>query len=164
MVGTINLSSEIHSDELALIRLSSDKLIKMLRGTLSIGTPALVTGVPAPESFLTEQFRRFDAYATVLDTSAGVPSFSESIPRMRHHSGQLQRSLQTLCHSLIAVRFDDSIKEIDPFKECRQAVNEVCSSLKGYLDSLGWDNAKATELQEFAHLMFDATIQLKKSS
>src|SRR5260370_24447817 len=99
----MNLRDAISPDDLCFARLACDKLLKNLQGTASIGTAALLTGVPEPGPFFRDRSHVLTALATVLGTVAVSPLVPGAFVTLRAGSDRILLLTEQLCHRLTSL-------------------------------------------------------------
>lgn len=126
----------IDSDELRLAQLACAKLVGLLQGTLSIGLPALVTGVPEPRGFLDDRFRVMIGFALVLHSVSGKPGSQHDIQRLRERSQDVLTALDELRLRLVE-RLDSSGEVAGAFNSARLAASALCEAIGAFADLIG---------------------------
>jgi hypothetical protein len=151
-------------DDVQLVRLACVKLANLLQGALSIGLPALITGVPEPRGFLAERFEVMEAFVTVLDCVGGRPELVPDVRALRHLSGQLRQDLRTLRVELQAIPLALADKPSDPFQPATQSLDAVCDGLAAYAARLGFHIPRLPEVKTRAIQMMQALPDLLAST
>jgi hypothetical protein len=139
-------------DELQLARLGCAKLAKLVQGALSIGLPALETGVPDPRVFFADRFRVLTAFALVLHSASGRNT--QETLRLRAVSTKLLKVLEDLHGQLDASR--NSSKPVhSTLGPVRQSATIVCDTINEFatlvlLDPGPIEMMKAVVVKTFA--------------
>ena len=144
----------IPPDELRLAQLACAKLAELVQGTLSIGLPALVTGVPNPQVFLEDQFRVLTAFAEVLHVVSGKPGNQEEILRLRYRSGAVASGLEHLRRRLMEC-LDPSQTLPLTLETARHSASALCDAIAGYGDLIQLDRSRIEKVKCVVVEVFD---------
>ena len=163
MTSFQSASDGMDADELHLAQLSCLKLVKLLQGTLSIGLPSLVTGVPDPQRFLGERFRVMEALAIVLGTVAGRPVIAETILQLTRYSDQLQEELRQLHRELLSAQPTISEGTPDALRQAKNATGRLFDILTSLAGLLIVETPLVSETKGMAFQLLDSTLKLSES-
>lgn len=141
------------NDELRFGQLACTKLVGHIQGAMSIGLPALVTGVPDPRPFLQDRMRVATAFATVLHTVCWPEGNIQEVLRLREKSTTLLAALENFRSHLFAAT-DSSESICSSLKPARLAASYLFDSIAEYanlilLDTASIVKAKATVMNLF---------------
>jgi len=160
MTQGIAVSPELATDEIELARIVCDKLAKRLQGTLSVGVPSFVTGVPKFASFLDDQFEVMKALAIVLHTLSGRPSVTALILQSRKISADLRTELDNLREDIIAAKQALSDQKPDPFSRAKKSTANIGDLIHSFMNLLGMKSSLGCEVKLLAERMFDPVTEL----
>lgn len=137
------LPTTFEGEELQLAHLAFVKLNNLLEGTLSVGLPALVTGVPEPCVFLDERFPVLESYAVVLHST-------------RRNTNAIQDALNAL-HLRLSALVSTGDFTLSALQSSQAAFNDVCDALEEFarqtsLDASPLSNMKSVILKIFEGL------------
>jgi hypothetical protein len=142
----IDATTAIPADEIRLAQLACAKLAGLLQGTLSIGLPALVTGVPDPRTFLEERFRVMSGFAIVLHSISAKSGSQQETLRLRDRSGEVSRGLEDLRRHLLD-HLDPSVNPPLTYQSARDSASTVCDALAEYGDLLELDRSHISKVK-----------------
>jgi hypothetical protein len=151
---TAPTASAIPPDELRLAQLACGKLAGLVEGTLSIGVPALVSGVPAPRPFIETQFRILTGFAIVLNSVAAAPGGQAVILHLRENSGAVLAALETL-ESLLLEYLARPGHATRPLTAARAAALALCDAIADYAEQVQLDGSRVGRAKEIASRVFD---------
>jgi hypothetical protein len=140
------------SDELRLAQLACAKLAGLVQGALSVGLPALVTGVPEPRAFLHDRFRVLGAFAVVLHAACWPAGDTQAVLRLREKSSRLSSLLEDLRVQLLAaLDAPDPARALGPARTTALAFFDAVEAYAALLQLTGATilKAKAVVLQTF---------------
>jgi len=142
-----------NSSELLLAQLACAKMVGLLKGVVSIGLPAIVTGVPDPRPFLQDQFRVVTSFAIVLHTVSWPVGNVHEILRLREKSGKLLSVLEDFQRQLLAT-LNSSEPILTNLRLAQQTASALFDSIGEYANLIQLDcaviaNAKATLMPIF---------------
>jgi hypothetical protein len=163
MLSFQSAPGDMDADELHLAQLACVKLVKLLQGTLSIGLPSLVTGVPEPQQFLRERFRVMEALAIVLGTVAGRPVVAEAILQLKQYSDELQAELQQLHRELLSAQRTISESSPDSFGQAKDTTGRLFEIAAALARFLKIETPLVSETKGMALQLLDATLKLSQS-
>ncbi len=154
-------TTALPADELSLARLTCAKLVGLVQGTLSIGLPALITGVPDPQVFLEERFRVMNAFAIVLHTISGKPGSQQEILRLRSRSREISSGLEHL-QRLSSVLLDPSEDQPAALRSARESASALCDAIAEYGDLIDLDRTRITTVQHVVLEVFEGVERMTK--
>jgi len=144
-----------YGDELRFGQLACTKLVACVQGALSIGLPALVTGVPDPRPFLHDRLRVATAFATVLHTVCWPVGNVQEVLRLREKSGALLIALEDFQRQLFAA-IDSSEPCCSRLKPAQLAASDLFDSIAEYANLIQLDGASIVKAKATMMQMFDA--------
>jgi hypothetical protein len=143
----------IEADELRLAQLACLKLAKLVQGTLSLGLPAMVTGIPEPRAFLEQQFRVMTPFALVLSAVSGTGT--QEALHLREKSEDVSAALNDLQSSLFGY-LNLADRQLSALGPARQFFSALCDSLAAYATLVRLDRAPIVKVQSVGMQVFDA--------
>ncbi len=143
----------LDGDELHLAQLACAKLARLVQGTVSIGLPALITGIPEPRAFLEEQFRVMTGFALVLHTVSGKPGSQQVILRLRDRSRAVLTSLDSLLHHLLE-HLESSDGPPRTFQAAQDAASALCDAIGDYAEQVLLGRSPIAKVKEVVLQIF----------
>jgi hypothetical protein len=142
-----------NGDELRFGQLACTKLVRHFQGAMSVGLPALVTGVPDPRPFLHDQLRVVTAIATVLQTVTWPVGNVQAVLQLREKSAILLIALENFQRHMFAA-IDSLEPSCSRLKPAQLAASDLFDSIAEYANLIQLDgalivNATATVMQLF---------------
>lgn len=116
------------------LRLAQDACAQVaarVQGTVSVGLPGLVTGLPEPRPFIEQQFRTTTDLAYVLHAVSGKPEGQEELLRLRDCSRTVLTTLDNLRYCLLNL-LDSSAPHPAGFQAAREAALALYAALDEY--------------------------------
>jgi hypothetical protein len=148
------------SDELRLAQLACVKLVGLVRGALSIGLPALVTGIPDPRTFLQDRFRVVNAFVLVLHTVSWPAGNAQEVLRLREKSGKLLSLLADFQRQL-SVAPDPSALGPSNLRSAKQTAQAFFDAIGEYANLIQLDGAQIVKAKAAVVEIFDAVEELE---
>lgn len=145
----------IDSDELWLAQLACAKLVRILEGALSIGLPALSTGVPEPRAFLEERFRILSAFATVLHSISGKPGGTQEGLSIRVESKKLLSAMEDLRSHLLNCADNEKVAQ-GTLESARLSVTALFDAMDEYARLIALDNSCISSAKAVIQQVFDS--------
>lgn len=136
MNSTIEPPDWLDADEFHFARLSCTRLARFLHGVISIGLPAIATGMPDPSTFFSEQLDHMEPLAVVMGTISGGPSAFEKTLKLRNCSAGLRESISTLRSKLNAATSDAAADLDQALDQVEKALMDVCNGLEAYANRM----------------------------
>jgi hypothetical protein len=150
----------VDADELRLAQLACAKLAGLVQGALSIGLPALRTGVPEPRGFLVDRFRVMTGFALVLHSVSGKPGGQHEVLRLRERSRDVLAALEDLRQRLLEY-LDSSGGAARTLAPARNAASTLCDAIDAYADLIQLDRSRITRVKGVVQQVFDGVENLK---
>lgn len=144
-------TTAMDADELRLAQLATAKLARLVQGTVSIGLPALITGVPDPHSFLEDQFRVMNSLGIVLHTVSGKPGIQEEIHQLRQQAREVMAALDNLRDRLLQHNSSSTLELL----AAREAAATLCEAIREYAHLVRLDPAQITKVKNVVLQVFE---------
>lgn len=125
---TESVTDSLPPDEVRLAQLACVKLANILQGTLSLGLPATVTGVPEPRGFFETEVAVMTGYGQVLHSVSGTVTGQAGVLQLRHTSRSLLTALDRLSEAVVQC--------LDSPSDTGSALEAVRDAAVGVLDDL----------------------------
>jgi hypothetical protein len=140
-------------DELHLAQLACAKLARLVQGAVSIGLPALVTGLPEPRVFLEEQFRVMTGFALVLHTISGKPDSQHVTHRLRERSRAVLTTLDNLQHQLLE-HLESSGGPSRTLQAAQDSASALCDAIGDYAEQVQLGRSPIAKVKEVVLQVF----------